>query len=61
LFRTTQQRYVVKPEQPLAPGYRDVAAVVGYLHIGNQQVEQFALLALPNHFFVKQLTAALTQ
>ena len=33
LFRATQRRDIVKPEQPLAPGHGDVPAVVGDLHI----------------------------
>ena len=38
-----------------------MAAVVGDLDIGDQQIEQFALLGLPDHFFVEQLAAARAQ
>ena len=42
LFRASQRRDVVKPEQPLAPGHSDVATGIGDLDIGNQQAEKLA-------------------
>ena len=58
LLGAPQRRDVVEPEQPLAAGDRDMAAGVGDLDIGDQQVEQFALLGLPDHLLVQQLAAA---
>ena len=53
LLGAPQRRDVVEPEQPLAAGHRDMAAGVGDLDIGDQQVERFALLGLPDHLFVQ--------
>src|SRR6185437_8160848 len=38
-----------------------MAAVVGDLHVGDQKIEQFALLGLPGYFLVEQLSAARAQ
>ena len=61
LLGAPQRRDVVEPEQPLATGHRDMAAGVGDLNIGDQQIEGFALLVLPNHFLVQELATAQTQ
>ena len=61
LLGAAQRRDVVEPIKPLAAADRDVAAVVGDLDVGDQEIEQFALLGLPDDFLVQQLSAARPQ
>ena len=61
LLRAAQGRDVIEPEQPLGAGDRNVAAGVSDLDIGDQQIEQFSALGLPDHLFVEQLAAACAQ
>ena len=61
LLGAAQRRDVVEPEQPLAAGHRDMAAGIGHLDVGDQQIEQFAPLGLPDHLLVQQLAAARPQ
>ena len=61
LLGAAQRRDVVQPIKPFSPADGDVAAMVGDLHVGDQEIEQFALLGLPDDFLVQQLSAACPQ
>ena len=56
-----QRGDVVNPQHALAAGKTDVSAVVGDLHIGQQQMDRAAFLGPPDHPLVDELTALLVQ
>src|SRR5262245_1219255 len=57
LLGAPQWRDVVQPAQPLGPRDRNVAAMIGNLHVRDQHIEQLTVLGLPDHLFVEQLSA----
>ncbi len=56
-----QRGDVVDPEHALAADEADVAAAIGDLHVGQQQMQQPAALGPPDHPFVQDLAALLAQ
>ncbi len=56
-----QRGDVVDPANTLAAHKADMSAVVGDLHIRDEQVNQLALLGLPDHLLVQQLATALPE
>ena len=56
-----QRGDVVDPEHPLAADEADVAAAIGHLRVGQQQVQELAGLGAPDHLFVEQLAASVPQ
>ena len=56
-----QRGDVVDPQHALAADEADVPARVGDLRVGQQQVEELAVLGPPDHLLVQQLPAPLAQ
>ncbi len=56
-----QRGDVVDPQHALAAGEADVTAVIGDLHVGQEDVHRLAVLRLPGHLLVQELAAALAQ
>ncbi len=56
-----QRGDVVDPQHALAADKADVSALIGDLHVGQQQMNQRAVLGPPDHLFVEDLTAPFAQ
>jgi hypothetical protein len=56
-----ERRDVVDPQDALAADEADVAAAVGDLGVGDQHMDEPALLGLPDRLLVEELAAALAQ
>ena len=56
-----QRGDVIDPEHAFGAGEADLAALVGHLHIRQQQVKQSAGLAPPGHLLIEQLTTVFAQ
>ena len=56
-----ERRDVVDPEDALAAGEADVTAMVGDLHVRQEDMDRPAVLRLPDHLLVQKLPAAFPQ